>query len=76
MQAFEIAGGDAVIWKRIRETASGAAFECALKSFAREAPFRRYGSGLPAARNDGVERRRKSMRFVGWHLRWAASAKE
>jgi hypothetical protein len=31
---------------------------------------------LPAARNGGVERRRKSMRFVGWHLRWAASAKE
>jgi hypothetical protein len=76
MKAFEISGDDAVIWKRIRETASGAAFECALKLFAREAPFGRYGGGLPAARNGGVERRRKSMRFVGWHLRWAASGGE
>ena len=35
MQAFEISGDDAVIWKRIRETASGAAFEGALELFAR-----------------------------------------
>lgn len=72
MKAFEISGYDAIIWKRIGETASGAAFECALELFTREAPARRDGSGLPAARNDGVERRRKSMRFVGWHLRWTA----
>jgi hypothetical protein len=31
---------------------------------------------LPAARNDGVERGGKAMRFVGWHLRWAASGEE
>ena len=76
MQAFEISGYDAIVWKRIRETASDAAFERALKFFAREAPFGRYGSGLPSTRNDGVERRGKAMRFVGWHLRWAASGEE
>ena len=60
MKAFEISDDDAVVWKRIWETASGAAFECALKLFAREAPLGRYGSGLPAARNDGVRARGKS----------------
>src|SRR5579862_4652671 len=68
MQAFEISGDDAVLWERIRETASGAAFECALELFACEAPARKYGSGLPAARDDGVERGWKSTRFIGWHL--------
>ena len=76
MQAFEISGYDAVVWKRFRETTSDAAFERALKFFAREAPFGRHGSGLPAARNNGVERWREAMRFVGWHLRWAASGEE
>jgi hypothetical protein len=61
MQGFEISGDDAVVRKRIRETASGAAFEGALKLFARQIPARRYGSGLPAARNDRVERGGKSM---------------
>jgi len=76
MQAFEISGYDAVVWKRIRETAGGAAFERALKFFAREAPFGRNGSGLPAARNGGVKRGGKAMRFVGWHFCWAASEEE
>ena len=76
MKALEISHDDAVIWKRIRETAGDAALERALKLFAREAPFGRYGGGLPPARNGGVECRRKSMRFVGWHLRWAASGEE
>jgi hypothetical protein len=35
MKAFEISGDDAVVWRSIRETASGAAFECALELFAR-----------------------------------------
>jgi len=68
MQAFEVSGDDAVIRKRIRKTARDAAFERPLKLFAREAPTRRYGSRLPAARNGGVERRRKPVRFIGRHL--------
>lgn len=76
MQAFKISGYDAVVWKGIRETASDAAFERALKFFAREAPFGRNGSGLPTARNGGVERGGKAMRFVGWHLCWSASGEE